>query len=97
MNWSLMNNGAYDYPANTRGYTGALVLEYYTPGWVLRAGTALEPTYANGPYLNFNWAKSNSETFEIQKGLYSSQAARNYQVTFILQYLQGARISNSYQ
>ena len=21
MNWSLMNNGAYDYPANTRGYT----------------------------------------------------------------------------
>ena len=67
MNWSLMNNGAYDYPANTRGYTGDLVLEYYTPGWVLRAGTALEPTYANGPYLNFNWAKSNSETFEIQK------------------------------
>ena len=67
MNWSLMNNGAYDYPANTRGYTGALVLEYYTPGWVFRAGTALEPTYANGPYLNFNWAKSNSETIEIQK------------------------------
>jgi len=67
MNWSLMNNGAYDYPANTRGYTGALVLEYYTPGWVIRAGTALEPTYANGPYLNFNWTKSNSETFEIQK------------------------------
>lgn len=67
MNWSLMNNGAYDYPANTRGYTGALVLEYYTPGWVLRAGTALEPTYANGPYLNFNWTRTNSETFEIQK------------------------------
>ena len=67
MNWSLMNNGAYDYPANTRGYTGALILEYYTPGWVLRAGTALEPTYANGPYLNFNWAKTNSETFEVQK------------------------------
>jgi high affinity Mn2+ porin len=67
MNWSLMNNGAYDYAANTRGYTGALILEYYTPGWVLRAGTALEPTYANGPYLNFNWSKTNSETFEIQK------------------------------
>ena len=67
MNWSLMNNGAYDYPANTRGYTGALVLEYYTPGWAFRAGTALEPTYANGPYLNFNWTKTNSETIEIQK------------------------------
>jgi len=67
MNWSLMNNGAYDYAANTRGYTGGLIVEYYTPGWVLRAGTALMPVYANGPSLNFNWAKSNSETFEIQK------------------------------
>jgi high affinity Mn2+ porin len=67
MNWALMNNGAYDYAANTRGYTGGLVLEYYTPGWVLRAGTALMPTYANGPTLNFDWAKSNSETLEIQK------------------------------
>jgi high affinity Mn2+ porin len=67
MNWSLMNQGAYDYAANTRGYTGALIVEYYTPGWVLRGGTALEPTYANGPYLNFNWIKTNSETFEIQR------------------------------
>jgi high affinity Mn2+ porin len=67
MNWSLMNNGAYDYAANTRGYTGGLVVEYYTPGWAIRAGTALMPVYANGPTLNFNWAKSNSETLEIQR------------------------------
>jgi high affinity Mn2+ porin len=67
MNWSLMNNGAYDYPANTRGYTYGFIMEYYTPGWVFRAGTALEPTYANGPTLNFNWTKTNSETVEIQK------------------------------
>jgi high affinity Mn2+ porin len=67
MNWSLMNNGAYDYAANTRGYTGGIILEYYTPGWVIRGGTALMPLEANGPTLNFNWAKSNSETFEIQK------------------------------
>jgi high affinity Mn2+ porin len=67
MNWSLMNNGAYDYAANTRGYTGGLIVEYYTPGWVLRAGTALMPVYANGPTLNFNWLKTNSETFELQK------------------------------
>ena len=67
MNWSLMNDGAYDYAANTRGYTGGLIVEYFTPGWVLRAGTALEPVYANGPTLNFDWFKTNSETFEIQK------------------------------
>jgi len=67
MNWSLMNNGAYDYAANTRGYTVGLILEYYTPGWVLRGGTALMPVYANGPTLNYDWLKTNSETFEIQK------------------------------
>ena len=67
MNWSLMNNGAYDYAANTRGYTGGLIVEYYTPGWVFRAGTALMPTYANGPTLNFDWLKTNSETFEVQR------------------------------
>jgi len=67
MNWSLMNNGAYDYAANTRGYTGGIILEYFRPGWVFRAGTALMPVYANGPTLNFNWTKSNSETIEIQK------------------------------
>jgi high affinity Mn2+ porin len=67
MNWSLMNNGAYDYAANTRGYTGGVIIEYYTPGWVFRAGTALMPLEANGPTLNFNWTKSNSETAEIQK------------------------------
>ena len=27
MNWSLMSAGAWDYPANTRGYTNGLVLE----------------------------------------------------------------------
>ncbi len=59
MNWALMNNGPYDYAANTRGYTGALVMEYYRPGWVFRAGTGLLPEYANGPTLNFNYLKSN--------------------------------------
>ncbi|GAC1598187.1 MAG: hypothetical protein NVS3B8_10800 [Chitinophagaceae bacterium] len=27
MNWSLMTAGAWDYPANTRGYTNGTVLE----------------------------------------------------------------------
>ena len=106
MNWSLMNNGAYDYAANLRGYTGGLIVEYYTPGWVFRAGTALMPVYSNGPTLNFNWAKSNSETFEIQKdysfhGLpgaarvlfyYNTSKAPAYQ-TVINEYLNGTDTS----
>ncbi|HEY4208190.1 MAG TPA: carbohydrate porin [Puia sp.] len=67
MNWSLMNNGAYDYAANTRGYTYGLVAEYVKPGWTLRLGTALEPTYANGPELDWHYSHTNSENLEWEK------------------------------
>jgi high affinity Mn2+ porin len=67
MNWALMNNGAYDYAANTRGYTYGLAVEYVKPGWTLRFATALEPTFANGPSLNWNYIKTNSENLEFEK------------------------------
>ena len=42
MNWSLMSNGAWDYPADTRGYTVGSVQELTMHGWSLR--TCLETT-----------------------------------------------------
>jgi high affinity Mn2+ porin len=62
-----MNNGSYDYAANTRGYTVGLVAEYIKPGWALRLGTALMPTYANGPALDEHYFKSNSESIEYER------------------------------
>jgi high affinity Mn2+ porin len=67
MNWALMNNGAYDYAANTRGYTYGLVAEYIKPAWTLRFGTALEPTYSNGPYMDTHYLQTNSENLEFEK------------------------------
>jgi high affinity Mn2+ porin len=67
MNWALMNNGAYDYAANTRGYTYGFVAEYIQPSWALRIGTALLPKYANGPDLDLHYFKTNSETIEFEK------------------------------
>jgi high affinity Mn2+ porin len=67
MNWALMNNGAYDYAANTRGYTYGLVIEYIKPGWTIRFGTALEPVHSNGDTLDFNYFKTNSENLEWEK------------------------------
>jgi high affinity Mn2+ porin len=69
MNWSLMSAGAWDYPANTRGYTEGLVIEYITPGWALRFGTVLVPTYANGPTLDYHYTKAQGDVLEIQKNL----------------------------
>ncbi|MBN9381381.1 MAG: carbohydrate porin [Chitinophagaceae bacterium] len=67
MNWAFMNNGAYDYAANTRGYTYGFVAEYVRPGWTLRLGTALEPTFSNGPELDWHYTHTNSENLELEK------------------------------
>ncbi len=67
MNWALMSNGAWDYPANTRGYTDGIALEYINPSWAIRAAGTLEPTYANGPDLDYNYFKAHGQTIEFAK------------------------------
>ena len=67
MSWALMANGAWDYPANTRGYTDALVVEYVTPKNELRYSFALVPTQANGNTLDYKIGKANSSTLEYTK------------------------------
>jgi high affinity Mn2+ porin len=67
LNWALMSNGAWDYPANTRGYTYGLMIEYVKHNWTLRLSDALVPTYANGPNLNLDLAQNHSYTTEIQR------------------------------
>ncbi len=67
MNWALMNNGAYDYAANTRGYTCGFAAEYVRPGWTFRVATALEPKNSNGPDLDWHYSKTNSENLELER------------------------------
>lgn len=64
MSWALMGNGAWDYPANTRGYTPSVVLEYVTPLNELRFGLSLLPKTANGNDMNWNIGKSAAYTLE---------------------------------
>jgi high affinity Mn2+ porin len=47
LNWSLMANGAWDYPADARGYTNGVVSEWIEPGFALRAGLMMMPVNAN--------------------------------------------------
>ena len=67
LNWALMDNGAWDYPANTRGYTYSALAEYDNKGFALRMSAALEPTYANGPILDWNINKTIGYTFEADQ------------------------------
>jgi hypothetical protein len=51
MNWSLWQNTAWDYAADTRGYTYGFVLGYISPEWSLKYGMYRMPTVANGQTL----------------------------------------------
>ena len=51
MNWSLWQNTAWDYPADTRGYTEGFVLGYISPTWSLKYGMYRMPEEANGQTL----------------------------------------------
>ena len=51
LNWSLWNNTAWDYAANTRGYTDGFMLGYISPDWSLKYGMFRMPLYANAQTL----------------------------------------------
>jgi high affinity Mn2+ porin len=64
MAWSLMDFGAWDYPANTRGYTPGAVLEYISPDHEIRYAVALLPVEANGTTMDWDIRRSASHNLE---------------------------------
>ena len=67
MNWALMDNGAWDYPANTRGYTIGIYAELGQPEWTLRFATTMVVTQANSSIWDAKVGKANTETLEFEK------------------------------
>ena len=47
LNWGLMANAAYDYPADALGFTTGIAIEWYTPKWALRYGWFQLTKYRN--------------------------------------------------
>ena len=67
MNWSLMSNGAWDYPADTRGYTIGSIQELVGRDWSLRAAVVMEPTEANGATLDTRIARNRGTAVEWER------------------------------
>lgn len=65
-NWTIDNNGAWDYAADTRGYTYAATLEYQDRAWAARYGLALMPTVANGIDLDWAISRARADNFEFE-------------------------------
>jgi high affinity Mn2+ porin len=72
MNWTIDNNGAYDYAADTRGYTLGGIVEYAAPQWAIRYGLLLMPTVANGIDYDTDLGKARGEQLEVDLHGYGS-------------------------
>ncbi len=66
MNWTVDNNGAWDYAADTRGYTVGGLAEYDDRGWSLRYGIFAMPTVANGIDLDWAFSRANGQNGEFE-------------------------------
>jgi high affinity Mn2+ porin len=77
MNWAADNNAAFDYAADTRGYTYGFLAEFYDPNYVLRFGEMLMPTVANGLQLDWNIARARGQNAELElhPGLFKNHAS----------------------
>ena len=75
-NWTVDNNGGYDYAADTRGYTYTVLAELDTPRWSVRAAEALMPTVANGITFDTNIRRAHAENVELELRLASQSVVR---------------------
>jgi high affinity Mn2+ porin len=64
LNWGMMSNGAWDYPADTKGYTPSFLIEYFNKHEEYRLAYALMPTLPNGSIMD--WAISKSGGFSAE-------------------------------
>ncbi len=65
-NWSVDQNGAYDYAADTRGYTVGVVADYEDRNWGFRFAEGLMPKVANGIDLVWRPWQVHAENWEYE-------------------------------
>ncbi|HTR23016.1 MAG TPA: carbohydrate porin [Terriglobales bacterium] len=66
MNWAVNQNGAYDFAADTRGYTWGVIVEYQQREWGFRFGEMLMPSVANGMDEIWNLRQARAENYELE-------------------------------
>jgi high affinity Mn2+ porin len=67
MGWAAMYNGAWDYPADTRGYTWGIVQEFHTRNWSFRYGAVAMPRTANGPRFDRRLFRNHGQVAEVER------------------------------
>jgi high affinity Mn2+ porin len=65
LNWGLFQNTAWDYAADTRGYSNGVSVAWITPEFTVRAGTFQMPTFANGNIFDSHVAVARGDNIEL--------------------------------
>jgi high affinity Mn2+ porin len=65
--WSLIYNGAWDYPANVRGYTYGIEAELIRKDWTLSYGIVAEPEVANGAAIDPHFTRAFGQFLEYER------------------------------
>jgi high affinity Mn2+ porin len=65
MNWGLFNNTAWDFAGDTRAYSWGALIAWVEPRWILRAGTFLMPTMANGNVFDTSFPGARADNVEL--------------------------------
>jgi high affinity Mn2+ porin len=92
LNWTTDNNGAYDYAANTRGYTDGALVEYDDHWFAARFVEGLMPKVANGINLDADVARARAENLELEA--HGSLIAHRGGAVRLLSYLNHADMGN---
>jgi high affinity Mn2+ porin len=66
MSWALFASGAYDYPADTHGYTWGLAADLAVDWWSARAGVFLEPKVANEMAMEWRLGEARGLVTELE-------------------------------
>jgi high affinity Mn2+ porin len=67
MNWALMANDAWDYPANTLGFTNGAAVELNSRAWAGRMGIFQVSQVVNGMRMDWNLARAWSAAAEVER------------------------------
>jgi len=67
LNWALVDDGAWDYPADAKGYTGGFTAEWTLPARTLRYGIFMEPEFANELPLDDHLDKAFGQVVEWEE------------------------------
>jgi len=91
LNWSIMDNGAWDFAADTQGYTEGFVVEAVVARWSVRYAEVLMPKHANGIAMDLRIGKAHSDNLELE---HRHDLKRHSGTLRLMAYVNHARMGN---